>query len=235
MKGLKVLLIIMVLALVPAQGSSASPASFNKKLKAVITRDLKKSISEDSLVNWVRIEKASENVNLGNNPSIKSVRLMEYRSPGTLLYSVALSKVKGREVNLTCKVSYEVMVDMFVASRPLLRGTVLTSHDLLPMRQRSSRLPVGAVSSKSDLLGRVLKSNIGQGVVIKERFLASKNTMKRGKKVKVLVKGRGVVLTTHGKLLSSTTIGGVAKVICDASRKEVSGILVSPDTVLITI
>jgi flagella basal body P-ring formation protein FlgA len=51
----------------------------------------------------------------------------------------------------------------------------------------------------------------------------------------VLVEGENVMVSTKGVLRSDAVIGGVARVMCTASKKEINGMLVSSDTVKVKI
>ena len=63
----------------------------------------------------------------------------------------------------------------------------------------------------------------------------SSSTVKRGQKVNVIVSGENIVISAKGTLRSDTMIGETANVLCDLTRKEVSGVLVSPSLVKVKI
>ncbi|MCC6345690.1 MAG: flagellar basal body P-ring formation protein FlgA, partial [Nitrospirales bacterium] len=122
-------------------------------------------------------------------------------------------------------------VDVFVSSKPLAGGSLLGEDDFVAVRQRSSRLPVGAVTDRKELEGRTLRSTIGQGVILRTAYLTPQGGVKRGQKVTVIVEGDGVTVSAQGQLRGDATVGGSARVYCEASKKEVVGLLEGPGIV----
>ena len=51
----------------------------------------------------------------------------------------------------------------------------------------------------------------------------------------MLVEGENVLISTKGVLRNDAVRGGVAQVACTAQKKDISGILVSADTVKVKI
>ena len=137
--------------------------------------------------------------------------------------------------SITVEASYDVVVDAFVSSRPLLSGTVMTADDFYTVKERISKMPAGAVSGLKEIEGKVLKASVGEGIILRSNYFASQVSMKRGQKVNVVVEGGSVSISTQGQLRNDAVIGGTARVLCDISKKEVNGILVAPNTVKVKI
>lgn len=60
-------------------------------------------------------------------------------------------------------------------------------------------------------------------------------SIKRGRKVNVVIKGNNVTVTTRGVLRNNAVVGGSAKVLCETTKSEIIGILISPDIVEVKI
>lgn len=80
-----------------------------------------------------------------------------------------------------------------------------------------------------------LKASIAQGVILRSDHLTAQHIVKKGQKVDVNVDGNNVSISTHGVLKGDATVGGTVKVQCDATKKEVSGILIDSNTVQVKI
>jgi flagella basal body P-ring formation protein FlgA len=131
--------------------------------------------------------------------------------------------------------AYEVLADVFVAARPLSAGTVISKDDIYAVKQKTSRLPMGAITDKAGIEGKKIRLNVAEGVIIRSDYLSNASAVKKGSEVTVLVEGDNVLVSTKGVLRNDTAVGNVAHVICTASKKEVDGMLVSSDTVKVKI
>ncbi|MBI5212804.1 MAG: flagellar basal body P-ring formation protein FlgA, partial [Nitrospirae bacterium] len=166
--------------------------------------------------------------------TVKDAVMNGYNGKNKIVYLVALEDKKAVR-SVVVEASYDMIVDVFVAARPLSGGTVLSGDDFYAVKQKSSRLPAGAVSNKKDIEGKMLRSNVGQGVILRNDYVTERMNVKRGQKVNVVVEGNNVHIATQGVLRNDAVIGGAAKVFCDVSKKEVNGILVAPNTVRVKI
>jgi len=122
-----------------------------------------------------------------------------------------------------------------VTARPLMKGDVLTQDDYYAVRQKLSKLPLGAITDKNEVEGKILKVSLTDGVILRSNVVASSLTVKRGKKVNVLVEGENIVISAKGTLRSDTEVGETTNILCDLTKKEISGVLVSPTLVKVKI
>ncbi len=222
--------VVAVSLLFPA----VSRGMVDSRLKAEILKSLKEVVPLKVVIDDVKV--------VGGDPAysasiekVISVEPVRFVPPSRAVYSAVVEDEAGKRRTLVCDVKYDTLVKVFVSSRPLSRGTMITKKDFYALPQRASRVPVGSVTDPSELLGKRLKTSIGKGVVFRTRYLEDGVTVKRGQKVKIEIRGGSVVITAPGKLSERGKIGEVVRVFCEFSRKELSGILVSPRKVLVTL
>ncbi|WP_333655368.1 flagellar basal body P-ring formation chaperone FlgA [Dissulfurispira sp.] len=204
-------------------------------IKRAIVKELRNAISEDVEITGLRVLEGMDALENLEGYKINTVAMNGYAGRNKVNFMVDLRDKRMSRKNIIVEASYDVLVDVFISSRPLTKGTVLTADDFYAVKQKSSKLPVAAVLGRNDIEKKILKNNIGQGVIIRADHLTNQLSIKRGQKVNVVVEGGNVVISTHGVLRHDTVVGGVAKVLCDVSKKEVSGVLISPNTVRVKI
>lgn len=204
-------------------------------IRQAIVKELKNAISEDIEVTGLRVANGTDDLDAMEDYKVNTVLMKGYAGRNKVNFMVGLRDKRMNGKSITVEASYDFLVDVFITSRPLTKGTVLTADDFYAVKQKSSKLPVAAVLVRDDLEKRILKTNIGQGVVIRADHLTNQMSIKRGQRVDVVVEGANVAISTHGILRNDTVVGGTARVLCDVSKKEVSGVLISPNTVRVKI
>ena len=214
---------------------SAEKENLMSDINRMILKELKSSISENVEIAELRVVRGADSLDELTGYAVNKIVMDGYAGRNRINFRVGLRDRRMGTRNIIVETSYNVLVDVFIASRPLVKGAVLTPEDFYSVKQKSSKLPAGAISNKDEIEGKILKTNIGQGVILRSDYLTSHLGIKRGQRVNVMVEGNNVVITTQGILRNDTLIGGVAKVLCDATKKEVSGVLTSPNTVRVKI
>jgi flagella basal body P-ring formation protein FlgA len=214
---------------------AAGQGNLMDNIKHAIVKELRNTISEDIEVTELRVVNGTDDRDALKGYTVNMVLMNGYAGRNKVNFMVDLRDKRMGRKNIIVEASYDVLVDVFISSRPLTKGTVLTTDDFYAVKQKSSKLPVGAVLGRNDVEKKILKTNIGQGIIIRADHLTNQLSIKRGQKVDVVVEGGNVVISTHGVLRNDTVVGGMATVLCDVSKKEVSGVLISPNTVRVKI
>lgn len=214
---------------------SAGKENLISDINRMILKELKNSVSEDVEITGLRVLEGRDVLESLEGYKINTVAMTGYAGRNKVNFMVDLRDKRMNRKNIIVEASYDVLVDVFITSRPLTKGTVLTADDFYAVKQKSSKLPATAVLDRNDIEKKILKSNIGQGVIIRADHLTNELSIKRGQKVNVVVEGSNVVISTQGVLRNDTVVGGMAKVLCDVSKKEVIGVLISPNTVRVKI
>ncbi len=214
---------------------AAEKENLMSDINRMILKELKNSVSEDVEITGLRVLEGMDALENLEGYKINTVVMNGYAGRNKMNFMVGLRDKGMSRKNIIVEASYDVLVDVFISSRPLTKGTVLTADDFYTVKQKSSKLPVGAVLGRNEVEKKILKNNIGQGVIIRADHLTNQISIKRGQRVDVVVEGDNVAISTHGVLRNDTVVGGTAKVLCDVSKKEVIGVLVSPNTVRVKI
>ena len=213
----------------------ADRAHLMDTIKKAVLSELVRSVSQNVELGGIRIVKGIDTLDDNTNYTVGSLAEDGYTGRNKIVYRTALYDDRKIVHTLVVEASYDVLTDIFITAKPLSSGSIITAHDVYAVKQKSSHLPLGVVTDLTGIEGRTLKSNIGEGVIIRADYFENPSTIKKGKEVTVLVEGENVMVSTKGVLRNDALIGDVARVSCAARKKDISGILVSADTVKVKI
>jgi flagella basal body P-ring formation protein FlgA len=221
------LVLIMVCVLITTSGAAQSLADAIRDRLAV---ELKKSIPGD-----VELQEISF-LNAPSLPPLHGFVITDvvqsgYSGKNRVTYLVTVKHPAGRSFSLLAEVSYDVLVDVFVTSRTLLKGDQITENDYYRVRQKSSRIAPGTIVSADEFNGKTVKMSLAEGLVLRRDHLLSGEQVKRGQKVRIEIQSGAIVVTAQGVLRHGGSVGSSVRVYCESSRRELQGILVAPDTV----
>jgi flagella basal body P-ring formation protein FlgA len=230
MTALCFLLLVMV-----ANSHAAGESAFDM-IQAAVKEDLAKSVSEKAVLEELRIVKGAEHIGPGSaDMTIRSLYMDGYSGRNKVVYAVYLRDGQLRTLNVVVEASYDMLADVYVTARPLARGDVLSHGDYYTVRQKLSKLPIGAITDKRDIEGKILRASLTDGVVLRSTYLQSAMTTRRGKKVNLIIEGNTVVISAKGTMRNDASVGEPATVLCDLTKKEVNGVLVTPTLVKVKI
>jgi flagella basal body P-ring formation protein FlgA len=219
----------LILGLCICKGAWAGTDVLFDRVQTAVKENLVSTVSDKVELEELRIVKGAEYFGGPNGDmTIQNLYMDGYSGRNKVVYAVYLKDRTSKIVNVVVEASYDVFADVYVTARSLSRGEVLSQDDYYTVRQKLSKLPAGAITDKHQIEGKILKASVTDGVIIRSNYLLSSATVKRGQKVNVIVSGENVVISAKGTLRSDTIVGEVANVMCDLTKKEVSGILVSP-------
>ncbi len=204
-------------------------------LRSRLAQEIRDAVPGDVELQDIRVLQGGELLATEGMYRIGSASLDGYGGKNRMNYSVELIDKRGTVRKLGVEVLYESLVDVFITAKSLSKGTILGESDFYSVRQRTSRLPVGAIMNRNDLLDKTLRINLTEGLVLKRDFFSIVGLVKRGQKVRVEIDSGSVFITTKGVLRSEGTVGSTVRVYCEASKKEIMGVLVSSDTVRIKV
>lgn len=204
-------------------------------IKTAVLSELVRSVSPNAELGGVKIVKGLDTLDDNAAYTVYSIAEDGYTGRNKIVYRVDLSD-DGKIVHtIIVEAAYDVLTDVLVTAKPLASGSIITPTDVYTVKQKSSRLPLEAVTDMTGIEGKMLKSNIAQGVILRSDYFKSTSGIKKGKEVTVFVEGANVLISTKGVLRNDAVIGGVARVTCAAQKRDITGILVSEDTVKVKI
>ncbi len=231
---IKILVLALSLSLC-ASVWAGTDALFDKVQNAV-KANLASSVSEKAELEELRIIKGAEYFGRpSHDMTIQNIYMDGYSGKNKVIYAIYLRDSLSQTVNVVVEASYDVFADVFMTARHLMKGDVLSQDDYYTVRQKLSKLPVGAITDKNEVEGKILKVSLTDGVILRSNVVLSSLMMKRGKKVNVLVEGENIVISAKGTLRSDTEVGDATNVLCDLTKKEINGVLVSPTLVKVRI
>ncbi len=204
-------------------------------IKKAVLAELVRTVSQNVELGGIRIVKGLDTLDDNATYTVDSIAEDGYTGRNKIVYRAALCDDRKIVHTVVVEAAYDVLTDVFITAKPLASGSIISRDDVYAVKQKISRIPVGAVTDMTGVEGQSLKSNIAQGVIMRVDYFKNALSIKRGKEVTVLVEGENVQVSTKGVLRNDAEIGGVARVACTAQKKDVSGILVSADTVKVKI
>ncbi len=120
-------------------------------------------------------------------------------------------------------VQVKVIGEYFVTAKPLARGQVVGSADLMKRSGDLAELPAGVVTEPAQAVGRTLTASVQSGQILRSDLLRAQFSVQQGQSVKVVSKGAGFQVATEGRALNNASDGQVVQVRT-ASGQTVSGI-----------
>ena len=204
-------------------------------IKKAVLSELVRSVSPNAELGGVKIVMGLDALDDNAAYTVSSIAQDGYNGRNKILYRVVL-RDDGKIVHvILVEAAYDVLTDVLVTAKPLSSGSIITPSDVYTVKQKASRLPLEAVTDMTGIEGKMLRSNIAQGVILRSDYFKSSSGIKKGREVTVFVEGENVLISTKGVLRNDAVIGGVARVACTAQKRDISGILVSEDTVKVKI
>jgi len=158
------------------------------------------------------------------------IQIRELKRPSSVEFTFYCKNRQYRAIG-----NYEVFLSLYISQRPLKKGDMIKAEDIAEIKLPVQRIPVTAVTDKEELIGRIIKRTIAQGIIIKEEHLYSGIPVKKGSKVNVLITAGKVTVMTEGVLKSDAIVGEMAKVQCIQTGKEIVGRLIEKDKVRVSI
>jgi flagella basal body P-ring formation protein FlgA len=131
--------------------------------------------------------------------------------------------------------NYEILSTVYISQKKLQRGQTIEQGDILQIKIPASRVPAGAIIDKDEVIGKVIRRTIAQGLIIKGEHIYPNIPVKRGSRVNITIISGQVTIMTEGVLKYDATVGSNVRVVCEQTGKEIAGILVDKDKVRVTL
>ena len=128
-------------------------------------------------------------------------------------------------------VEVAVRTRVWIASRPLPRGHLLTQNDLRAEERDVARMNQGYITDINRLLGQRLTSSVLAGRAITDRLVESDDLVSRGQTVTLAVMSGNINIRMSGKALSDGGLNDRIRVENLNSGRVVEGVVRSPELV----
>lgn len=121
------------------------------------------------------------------------------------------------QANVSIKAQY------LVTAHPLPQGHTVTKRDLAFAEGDLTRLPAGVFTEASQIIGRVVRSPMMAGSVLRQNMLKQALAVQQGQTVLLTTVGAGFTINAEGKALKNASLGQIVPVKVRSGR-VVSGI-----------
>lgn len=207
--------------------TSTGYAYDNELLSGLLAKEIKKStINREVQIGQIKF--------IGFEPQKSCIpdnlKIRQIRRPSSVEFTFNCGSRQYRAL-----ASYEILTTVYVTQRPLRRGEAITEEDILEIKQPLSRIPSGAITERSLILGKVVKRTLAKGLILKEDYLYSGIPVKKGSRVNVIINAGQVTIMTEGVLKSDAVVGGNARIQCFQTGKEIVGKLIDKDKVEVSL
>lgn len=123
------------------------------------------------------------------------------------------------------------MVDVPVLVRAVARGEAIRTVDLRTERRARAELPTGAVTDIGVLTGKVTRSALAAGSLLRDGDLVKQDIVEKNSIVTVVYEGPGLSLSMRGKAMEAGAMGDAILIQNIQSKRSVQGTVVGPGKV----
>jgi flagella basal body P-ring formation protein FlgA len=160
------------------------------------------------------------------------VTLLDLRYvPGAPGFSARFA-IAGLDRTVAVAGRIELMVEAPHLRRSLPAGAVLSADDIV-MRPIAQRFSEADLTDLGDLVGKALRRQSREGVVLKAADVAAPLLIARSEEVTLVVHTGTLTLTAKGQALGAASLGQPVQVLNLTSRKIVQGVASGPGTVAV--
>lgn len=157
---------------------------------------------------------------------------LQTTKPGHI--GVDFKSVSGSdEVRFQMKAFADEWRMMPVAIRPLSKGSTISASDVQLTRMNGTSTTKDSLESLSDIVGRSLTRDVGQGEMFKASSVIIPPVINSGSRVTVVFRQNRLELTASGTALENGGLGQEIRVRNDSSKKIVVGRVIEPGLVTV--
>ncbi|HMK50634.1 MAG TPA: flagellar basal body P-ring formation chaperone FlgA [Thermodesulfovibrionales bacterium] len=153
--------------------------------------------------------------------------LVEKGLPGRTVFSLEFENA-GR---LTATANVRAFDTIVLSRRAYKKGYTLQKDDVYTMLMDVQRIPANALGSVESAVGKSLSRTIMANTPVGSGMLQEGRSIKRGKRVTLIIEGAGFTITTAGEIKENGSVGSAIKAINASSKKIVAGLLIDENTV----
>ncbi|WP_075215637.1 flagellar basal body P-ring formation chaperone FlgA [Mongoliimonas terrestris] len=121
-----------------------------------------------------------------------------------------------------------------VVSRPLAKGAILSSSDVVMERIDRRRVPRGVMTDLSQAVGMAARRPLRAGDTLLPTDLDAPRLVARNELVTIIFRRPGLTLSARGRALADGASGALVGVLNEQSKRVVQGIVTAPGVVEVT-
>ena len=217
MGAMRGILLLILALLVPGPAFASASVSIETILEEHIL----------SVRPWTDV--SVRNLSLSAQPPSDAPKKIAVRKglPGRTVFTLEY----GNGTIVTAKADIEAYEEIVVASRKLLKDSLITEDDVFLSRVEVGKAPAGGIRDPGEIIGKIVIRSVGQNLPVLSQNLAGSKLVPRGRMVTIIAESGGVRVSTAGETRENAYIDGAVKVTNLASKKTVAGILIDENTV----
>lgn len=181
----------------------------------------------DSSFSWAETEVGSVVVH-GDIPNLRPSKItIEKGFPGKTIFR--LEYENGATLHATANV--RVLDWVVMSKRPFHKEHSFEKSELYLRLMDVSKIPTGAFRNIDDVAGKTLTRSVTANMPVIDNMVSGSPMLKKGHRVVIVVESPYFTITTQGELKENSYVGNHVKTVNISSKKIVTGILVSGNTV----
>lgn len=122
-------------------------------------------------------------------------------------------------------------ITVITAAQALPRGTILQQEDIRLSQREMSGSNTAYLSTPEQAIGKKLKRNVRQGMILSPRLLETPKVIRRGDRVSIVANSGGIEVRMTGEALEDGATGEIIRVRNLSSKKEISARVTDAGTV----
>lgn len=228
---MKSFLSVLVLVFIFASGASAGEAGLRAALREYLTTNSQWPGAALVLTN---VEVLGEGLPKQGFDTYEISKRNRAKSTGKVSFNVALMR-RGRTVKtVVIRAQVSFVREVVVALRPIRMRERIGADDVELIKKDVSAIPVRAVFTLADVVGKAAKRPISEGRVVREDFLRRATMVKRGQLLDVRVEGGVIMVRSRATAMSDGFMGSIIKAKA-AGGREISGFVSGPGQMVVNL
>jgi flagella basal body P-ring formation protein FlgA len=125
-------------------------------------------------------------------------------------------------------------VDIVVLARPVARGEVLKSTDVIIDRRPKTEVTADVIGTVEPVIGFAARRPLPSGKLLRPNDLMKPELVQRNESTTIVYEVPGILLTMRGKALETGSEGDVVNVLNVQSKRTVQGTVTGPGRITVT-
>jgi len=213
---------LMALSFHALAGNFQSLESLRVTARAFLEQQTALQHGQDAEISIARLDNRLQLTECSKTPSA-------FLSPGAKLQgklTVGLRCTGQKPWTVYIPAHIKNFAEIAVAARPLSRGIEISNSDVITIRQDLSLVRAGYFKKTNDIVGKILKRSMPQGLAFSPNFVTPALLVRRGDEVTILASVGGLQVRGKGKALKDAALGESVPVRNKQSKRIVQGIAV---------
>ncbi len=158
-------------------------------------------------------------------PGITKIKAIAFPSavPGKMTFGLAAHVPGATDVRFNVDATVDEWREVPVARRPLSRGEVVGSEDVMMARLNMAAVPKDAALSDDKVVGLAINASLGSGEFFRRDKLLTPMVIEAGARVTMMYRSKNFEATAKGTALEGGSVGQEIKVRNETSKKIIAG------------